>query len=67
MDIKAEPMEIMLTLMSLNELRREQHPTPRPGMGRMKSYGNTEVLSCAKAACCSCEELSILFLLVTVG
>lgn len=67
MDFKAEAIEITLTLMALNELWREQHPTPRPAMGRMESYGNIEVSSCAEAACCSCEGLSTLFLLVIVG
>lgn len=33
----------------------------------MKSYGNIEVLPCSEAAYCSCEEPSVLFLLVTVG
>jgi len=67
MDFKAEPMEITLTFISLSELWREQHPTPQPGTGKMKSYGNTEVLPRTEAACWRCEELPILFLVVAVG
>lgn len=58
MPSKAEPMEIMLTLMSLDELRGEQQPTPRPGMGRMKSYGNFGVLPCSRALGCAGIVLS---------
>lgn len=58
MPSKAEPMEIMLTLMSLDELRGEQQPTPRPGMGRMKSCGNFGVLPCSRALGCAGIVLS---------
>lgn len=66
LDFKARPMEIMLTWMFLNELWTEQHPTSWLGMGGW-NCGNTEILPCAEAACCSCEELSILVLSVIVG